>query len=53
MIKEDKCVNCNYYYYEDIDKGYVCVNPDSVYCTEWVDADNCCLEYEPNDRGEE
>ena len=33
------CENCRYYEHEDIDDGYVCVNGDSNYCTDWSGKD--------------
>ena len=40
-----KCENCLYYEHEDIDDGYVCVNDDSDYCTDWVEPDFSCIDW--------
>ena len=39
------CENCRYYEHEDIDDGYVCVNGDSEYVADWVEADNFCRDW--------
>lgn len=36
------CGECKYHTYEEIDRGFVCTNADSPYCTDWTDyADTC------------
>ena len=36
------CKNCKYWQYEDVDKGHVCVNDESVHLAEWMqETDNC------------
>ena len=40
--RDKHCENCRYYEHEDIDDGYVCVNSDSEYCSDWVEAEHCC-----------
>ena len=42
-----KCKTCRYHVFEKIDKGYVCVNPDSENVTEWTDDELMCDKYEP------
>lgn len=44
--KRFKCATCKYHYFKKIDQGYVCVNSDSEYCTEWTDDNDFCSEYE-------
>ena len=44
-----KCENCRYYEHEDIDDGYVCVNDNSEYCTDWVEPEHCCEEWSEED----
>lgn len=44
-----KCENCRYYEHEDIDDGYVCVNDNSEYCTDWVEPDNFCRDWSGKD----
>lgn len=40
------CGTCAYISNEDIDDGYVCVNPNSQYVTEWRGDDDYCEEWE-------
>lgn len=40
------CGECKWHKYEEIDRGYVCVNADSPYCTEWTDYSDSCREFE-------
>lgn len=40
------CGTCKYHHHEDIDDGFVCVNADSEYVTEWTDDDFGCDEWE-------
>ena len=42
---EKCCENCRYYRHEEIDDGYVCVNDDSEYCTDWVEPEHWCEEW--------
>lgn len=42
---DKRCDNCEYYCFEPIDQGYVCVNDDSDYCTDWVEPDHCCADW--------
>lgn len=39
------CGTCKYYQHEDITDGYVCVNPDSYHCADWVDKNDCCIKW--------
>lgn len=39
------CGECKFHQYEEIDRGYVCVNADSPYCTEWTDYTDTCEEW--------
>ena len=41
---EQCCGTCKYHHHESIDDGWVCVNSDSEYCTDWT-------EYEDPDTG--
>lgn len=42
---EECCGTCKYHKYEDIDGGWVCVNPNSEYCTDYTSYKDCCEEY--------
>lgn len=44
------CKNCEYWMYEDIDKGHVCVNRASASCADWTESDDCCMEYEEKEK---
>lgn len=47
-FKEGKtcCGTCKHHRHEDIDDGWVCVNPDSEYYTEWTEYRDVCEEWE-------
>lgn len=40
------CGTCRYHYHEDIDDGWVCVNPDSDYRADWTEYEDTCDEWE-------
>lgn len=40
------CGTCKYHHHENVDDGWVCVNPDSDNCTDWTDYDYSCEEWE-------
>ncbi len=42
---KDCCGTCKYHKFEDIDNGFVCVNSDSEYVTDWTEYDFYCDEY--------
>lgn len=46
MEKKDCCGLCKYHVHEDIDDGWVCVNPDSDNFTDWTEYDDACEEFE-------
>ena len=46
MAKERCCGTCKYHEHEDISDGFVCVNGDSDFVTDWTDYNFCCEEYE-------
>lgn len=58
ILKDDvniglrRCGTCDYYEHEGIDDGYVCVNAASIYCTEWVNADDVCDAWIPKRKGQ-
>ena len=43
------CGTCKWHSHEDISDGYVCVNDESEYCTDWTDYDHCCEDWEGRD----
>lgn len=45
MMKEC-CGNCKYHAFESIDSGYVCVNADSDYCSDWTEFNDACEDFE-------
>lgn len=46
MDEKKSCWNCQYHHHEDISDGWVCVNADSGYCSDWTEYDFCCDEWE-------
>ena len=46
-MKEECCGTCNYHKnYTGTDDGWVCVNPDSDYYTDWTEYNDRCDEWE-------
>lgn len=46
MDDREICGTCRYHRHEDVDDGWVCVNPDSEYCTDWTEYEDSCEEWE-------
>lgn len=46
MEPERCCGTCRYHYHETIDDGWVCVNSDSEYYTDFTDYDHTCPDWE-------
>lgn len=44
--KEKCCGTCKWHQHESVDDGWVCVNSDSEYCTDWTDYEDGCDEWE-------
>lgn len=44
--KKKCCGTCKWHEYEDIDNGWVCVNVDSEYCSDWTEYGHCCSDWE-------
>lgn len=44
--KKECCGTCKWHHHESVDDGWVCVNADSDFCTDWTDYDDCCDEWE-------
>lgn len=40
------CGTCKYHKHESVDDGWVCVNPESEYCTDWTEYDDWCIDWE-------
>ena len=45
-MEKECCGNCEYYFRENIDGGWVCVNGDSDYVAEWTEVDFICDKWE-------
>lgn len=43
------CGTCKYHEHERIDDGWVCVNPDSEYYSDWTEYGDCCDDWEERD----
>lgn len=48
MSKIRCCGTCNWHQYESVDQGWVCVNPESEYCSDWTEYDDGCIDWEEN-----
>lgn len=47
MFDEKECCGtCKWHRHEDITDGWVCVNDESEYCTDFTPYDHCCDEWE-------
>ena len=40
------CGTCKWHLHENVDDGWVCVNGDSEYCTDFTDYDHTCPDWE-------
>jgi len=41
-----KCANCQYHEFEDITKGWICVNQSSSHCADWTEDSQSCPYWE-------
>ena len=41
-MNREICGECKWHTYEEIDRGFVCTNADSPYCTEWTGYTDAC-----------
>ena len=46
MDKREICGTCKYHHHENVDDGWVCVNDESDYCTDFTEYDDTCNEWE-------
>lgn len=44
--QEEICGTCKWHQHEDIDDGWVCVNPDSDNRADWTDYNDSCQDWE-------
>ena len=44
-MSEEICGNCKYHQYEDVTRGWVCVNDESDYLSNWTEYDDSCEEF--------
>lgn len=47
------CGTCRWHEHEHIDDGWVCVNAESRYCTDWTDDSDSCEEREGRKENEQ
>lgn len=43
------CGTCKWHRHKDMDDGWVCVNPDSEYFTDWTEYHDSCSDFEERD----
>ncbi len=43
---DESCETCRWHYQEEVDRGWVCVNPESEYAAEWTEMHDYCDEWE-------
>lgn len=46
MMNEEVCGTCKWHEPEPIDRGWVCCNADSEYCSDWTEFSDSCEEWE-------
>lgn len=46
MLDDKCCGTCKYHYHESIDGGWVCVNYESEYVTDWTERSDSCEKWE-------
>ena len=46
MDNREICGTCKYHHHENVDDGWVCVNSDSDYCTDFTEYTDSCDEWE-------
>lgn len=49
MGKKKVCGTCKYHQFESVDEGYVCVNDESEYLSDWTEYNDSCSEWECGD----
>lgn len=47
-MKDDRknCGTCKWHEHENIDDGWVCVNEDSIYYSDWTEYNDSCIDWE-------
>jgi len=45
-MTDNICGKCKYHQHEEIDDGWVCVNENSRYFTDWTEYEDGCEDYE-------
>lgn len=46
MSERKCCGTCKYHQFESVDEGYICVNDESEYLSDWTDFNHSCDAYE-------
>lgn len=49
MSERKCCGTCKYHQFESVDDGYVCVNDESEYLSDWTECNDSCSEWEERD----
>lgn len=49
MSERKCCGTCKYHQFENVDEGYVCVNGESEYLSDWTDFNHTCDCWEGRD----
>lgn len=50
MNEERICGRCRHHKHEDIDDGWVCVNPDSECFSDWTEWGDSCEDFEEREK---
>lgn len=53
MNEKKVCGTCKYHQFESVDEGYVCVNGESEYLSDWTEYGHSCSEWEGKDGRED
>lgn len=46
MNEKKVCGTCKYHQFENVDDGYMCVNDESEYLSDWTEYNDSCSEWE-------
>lgn len=49
MDKKKVCGTCKYHQFESVDDGYVCVNDESEFSSDWTEFNHTCDSWEERD----
>lgn len=51
QMKKMRCETCEWWQFEEIDKGHICCNAKSPKCADWTEKDYVCSYWEKKKKG--